>query len=352
MTTIEVRTGSPYSVLLGEHLLTDAGKLIRAVHEASGAAIVTDTHVGPLYGQTLFDSLKSAGFDPAGPFTLAAGEENKQLAAVEEIFRGLAKAKIDRTGLVVALGGGVIGDMAGFAAACWMRGISFVQIPTSLLAMVDASVGGKTGVDIPEGKNLIGAFWQPALVIADVSLLGTLPEEYFTDGLGEVVKSACIKDADLFTLLETDGANADIEQIVGRCVRMKRTVVEADERERGERRLLNFGHTLGHALERYEHFCGISHGRAVSAGMALMTKASERAGLTEPGTCARLCALLEKLELPVSAGVPVKELLPYIRLDKKCAAGAVNLVVLRRIGEAYCVRVPLAELDEFFREPL
>ncbi len=349
MPILSVHTGSPYDIHLGRGLLPLAGAKIRECVGGESALIVTDSHVGPLYAQTLSRSLTEAGFTRVTVFTFPAGEQSKQLTTVAHLYAALAAAEIDRHGLIVALGGGVTGDMAGFAAATWMRGIPFVQIPTSLLAMVDSSIGGKTGVDIPEGKNLVGAFWQPALVLADLSLLETLPREFFTDGLGEVVKSACIRDGALFSLLEADGADADLCETVRRCMEIKRAVVEADERETGERKLLNFGHTLGHALERQLNYTGISHGRAVAAGMAIVTGASERAGLTERGTYERLCALLRALGLPTGCDVPTDVLLEQVRLDKKCIGGEVDLVILKTIGEAACVRLPLSSLPGFFK---
>ena len=253
---------------------------------------------------------------------------------------------------MVALGGGVAGDMAGFAAATYLRGMDFVQIPTSLLAMVDSSVGGKTGVDIPEGKNLVGAFWQPRLVIVDTSTLETLPPAFFTDGVGEIVKYACIRDRELFDLLESGEAltPARLEETVLRCIDCKRGVVERDEREAGERKLLNFGHTLGHALERYYHYEGPTHGCAVAVGMARITAASEARGLTVPGTGERLLRVLKRCGLPADDPANNAALLPGVSMDKKRDGVSIDLVILREIGDACVYRLPLASLAAFLAQ--
>ena len=269
MKRIEVNTGRPYAVLSEPGLLSRTGELCREVNGGSRVLIVSDTHVGPLYGDRAAASLEAAGY-AVSRYLFPAGEASKRLDTVREMYSALAAGSFTRSDLIVALGGGVTGDMAGFAAATYLRGMDFVQIPTSLLAMVDSSVGGKTGVDIPEGKNLVGAFWQPRLVIVDTSTLETLPPAFFTDGVGEIVKYACIRDRELFDLLESGEAltPARLEETVLRCIDCKRGVVERDEREAGERKLLNFGHTLGHALERYYHYEGPTHGCAVAVGMA------------------------------------------------------------------------------------
>lgn len=348
---IPVCTQRSYDILLGQGLLAEAGKWIREVHKGRRALIVSDSHVAPLYAKTVRDSLLAASYETVCLFTFEAGETSKRLETVSHIYKALADNRFDRSDLIVALGGGVTGDMAGFAAATWMRGIPFVQIPTSLLAQVDSSIGGKTGVDIPQGKNLVGAFWQPIRVIADIDTLSTLPQAYVIDGMGEVIKSACIRDSDLFTLLEKeDGFSpALLTEIVRRCMIIKRTVVENDERESGERRLLNFGHTLGHALEKHLHYEGISHGCAVAVGMAAITAASEQAGLTEAGTTARLCRLLEKFRLPQASDVPLSDYVSGICLDKKCVGGEIDLVLLSRIGDAFCKRIKVAELNDFLK---
>ncbi len=349
-TIIRVNTGKPYDILLGQGLLKDAGALIRIVHKkGQRALIVTDSNVGPLYAKTVSDSLVKAGYRVVSVLTFPAGEKHKRLETVSHMYTALAKGQFDRSDIIVALGGGVTGDMAGYAAATWMRGIPFVQIPTSLLAQVDSSIGGKTGVDIKEGKNLVGAFLQPLLVIADIDTLSTLPKEYVTDGMGEVVKSACIRDAELFELLEKDNDFSPelLTEVVRRCMLVKSRVVENDEHESGERKLLNFGHTLAHALEKHLNYEGISHGCAVAVGMAAITAASERRGLTETGTAKRLCALLAKFGLPTIGPAPLSAYLDGVKLDKKCAGGQVDLVLIDRIGSAFCHRINTADIGGF-----
>lgn len=343
--TLTVHTGKPYDILVGRGLLAQAGSLCRAVNGGQRALIVTDTNVQPLYAAAVAASLRQAGYT-AHEFVFPAGEQSKRLDTVRMVYAALAEHQLARADLLVALGGGVTGDMTGFAAATWMRGMDFVQIPTTLLAQVDSSVGGKTGVDIDEGKNLVGAFWQPARVITDIDTLSTLPSEVFADGLAEVIKTAAIKDADLFAALESGEALTPdgLPAAIARCIDIKRGVVERDEREQGERKLLNFGHTLGHALEQYYDYTGLSHGCAVAVGMAVFTKASEVRGLTAPGTAERLITLLEKNGLPVSDPAPLDQLLPAMARDKKRAGSHVDLILLKAIGNAVIHRAAVEDL--------
>lgn len=347
MTKLTVHTEKPYDLFIGEGLFPEAGKLCREVNGGGRALIVSDSNVAPLYADKIAASLNAEGYQ-TGVFIFKAGEESKRLETIARIYGRLAAEGLTRGDLLVALGGGVTGDMTGFAAATWLRGIDFVQMPTSLLAQVDSSVGGKTGVDIAEGKNLVGAFWQPVRVIADTGTLDTLPPAFLTDGLGEVVKYACIRDAELFEQMEKEDvlSRSNREATISRCIDCKRGIVERDERESGERKLLNFGHTLGHALEKYYHYAGLTHGRAVAVGMAAITEASERRGLTAPGTAKRIQALLDKLSLPV-ADVPVRELLPAVAMDKKRSGSGIDLVLLHRIGDAFMYWTPLKDLDDF-----
>lgn len=270
MRRIEVNTGRPYAVLSEPGLLSRTGELCREVNGGSRALIVSDTHVGTLYGDRAAASLEAAGY-AVSRYLFPAGEAGKRLDTVREMYSALAAGSFTRSDLIVALGGGVTGDMAGFAAATYLRGMDFVQIPTSLLAMVDSSVGGKTGVDIPEGKNLVGAFWAAAAGYRGYQHPGDSAPCLFRRRGGEIVKYACIRDRELFDLLESGEAltPARLEETVLRCIDCKRGVVERDEREAGERKLLNFGHTLGHALERYYHYEGPTHGCAVAVGMAV-----------------------------------------------------------------------------------
>ena len=345
--TIEVGLGARgYPIRIGTGLLSDIGKFRAAVAGAlhgTQMLVVSDSHVAPLYAARMQSML-----DAVAPtlrtqvFTLEAGEAHKNLDAVANVLDALARLGATRGACVLALGGGVVGDIAGFAAACWMRGIGFVQIPTTLLAMVDSSVGGKTGVDHAAGKNLIGAFHQPRAVIADLDTLATLPGRELRAGLAEVVKTACIGDADFFGWLEAHVEPLlarDTEALthaIARCCRFKAGVVERDEREAGERALLNFGHTFGHAIETETGYDTLLHGEAVAIGMVLAARLSARLGLGEDADAERLRALLGRFGLPVSLppDLDPDALLTRMQLDKKNRAGALRLILWRGIGRA------------------
>lgn len=350
MQTISVQTGRPYDVLVGQDLLDRAGALSREVNHGRRALIVTDSNVFPLYAGEAARSYEQAGYD-VSTFTFPAGEEHKRLEVIADIYAALAAGGFTRSDLLVALGGGVTGDMTGFAAATWLRGMDFVQLPTTLLAQVDSSVGGKTGVDIPEGKNLVGAFWQPVRVIADMDTLSSLSPEIFADGMAEIIKAACIKDAELFRWLQEENISdpAVLERIITRAINIKRCVVERDETEAGERKLLNFGHTMGHALEKYYNYSTLSHGRAVALGMVVITEAAERQGLTEKGTTARIVELLKKYHLPVADTAPLDDYLPGVALDKKRSGSHIDLALLHTIGDSFVYRLPLSLLGAFLR---
>lgn len=346
MKKVRVNTSAPYDILIERGLIAKTGSFVKNVSNAKKVCVITDSNVGAFYGETVVNSLKEAGFDTA-MFTFEAGEKNKRLDTISAMYSFIADFNMSRKDLVVALGGGVTGDMAGFAAATYMRGINFVQIPTSLLAQVDSSVGGKTGVDIEQGKNLVGAFLQPILVIIDPDTLETLPDKYLSDGMGEVIKYGCIKDKELFETLENNNAYDIIEDIICTCVSIKRDVVERDEKESGERMLLNFGHTLGHSLEKIYNFEGLSHGQAVAIGMVKITAAGERAGLTEQGCAERVKALCEKYNLPTSDKASAQEIARVCQSDKKASGGYVNLVLLNSIGDSFIRPTKLSELESF-----
>ncbi|HVX05505.1 MAG TPA: 3-dehydroquinate synthase [Rhodanobacteraceae bacterium] len=344
MTTLDVGLGARhYPIRIGTGLLDDA-RAWRDAIRGGHTLIVSDGNVAPLYAQRLRDALAQASGAPLDCEVLAlpAGEAHKNLEAVSKVLDALARLGATRDACVLALGGGVVGDIAGFAAACWMRGIDFVQFPTTLLAMVDSSVGGKTGVDHPAGKNLIGAFHQPHAVIADLGTLATLPGRELRAGLAEVVKTACIGDADFFDWLEAHAdalLAADTEILthaIARCCRFKAGVVERDEREAGERALLNFGHTFGHAIETETGYDALLHGEAVAIGMVLAARLSAQLGMGNDAEAERLQALLERLGLPTSVppGLAPDALLAHMRIDKKSRAGALRLILWRGIGHA------------------
>ena len=346
MKTVHVSTGKPYDIFIERGILDCCGKYIKQLSKAQKVVVITDTNVAPHYQWRILNALEKEAFD-VKTYIYRAGEESKTLDTVAEIYKVLADFRMTRKDVIVALGGGVCGDMAGFAAATYLRGIDFVQVPTSLLAQVDSSVGGKTGVDLPQGKNLVGAFHQPLAVLIDPDTLNTLPDDFIADGMGEVIKYGCIKDAAFFESLQDGKAFDRIDEVIETCVSIKRDVVSRDEKEAGERMLLNFGHTLGHAIEKLWGFTGITHGMAVTVGMVLMARAGEKHGITEPGTADKIIALCEKYHLPVSDKATFAQMAEAAKGDKKTAGGSINLVLLNRIGESCILNLPLEELEDF-----
>jgi len=342
ITTIDVALGArSYPVWIGRGLLLDAARW-RARLRGRHVLVVSNTTVAPLYLDRLAQGLD--GLDWSS-FLLDDGEAHKSFSNVARVLDALAQLGATRDACVVALGGGVVGDLAGFAAACWMRGIDFIQVPTTLLAMVDSSVGGKTGVNLPAGKNLVGAFHQPRAVVADIDTLATLPDREYRAGLAEVVKGAAIGDEPFFAWLETHAGalaardDATLIEAIARKVRYKAGVVARDETEQGERALLNFGHTFGHALETAGRYTTLLHGEGVAIGMLLAARLSERLGMSVAADTARLRRLLDALGLPtaVPAGFDPQQLLALMRLDKKNTAGTLRLILWRGIGKAAIV---------------
>ncbi|MBR4869305.1 MAG: 3-dehydroquinate synthase [Oscillospiraceae bacterium] len=350
MNTVTVNASRKYDVLIGAGLLDRCGELIAAVHVPCAAAIITDDTVNALYGDRVEKSLAAAGYRVVR-FVFPHGEENKNLMTFAAAQNFLAENRLSRTDLVVALGGGVVGDLAGFVAATYLRGIRFVQIPTTLLAAVDSSVGGKTAVDLPAGKNLCGCFSQPSLVICDYETLSTLPKETFADGCAEVVKYGVLADADLFSALEEKGVYGEEEAVITHCVSIKRDVVCADEFDNGERQKLNLGHTVGHAIEQNSNFA-VSHGSAVAMGMAIIARAAAKRGLCAGCVPQRVEALLEKLHLPTRTEYDAEELLSAAMRDKKIRGAAIDLVVPRDIGKCELMKIGVEELSAWIREGL
>lgn len=348
---LTVNTSKPYEIIIERGCLDELGARCAALFPAGAkAAVISDSNVFPIYGERALDSLREAGFAPSS-FVFPAGEGSKQLSTVGDMLGFLAQQGLTRSDFLVALGGGVTGDMAGFAAACYLRGVSFVQVPTSLLAQVDSSVGGKTAVDLPQGKNLAGAFHQPSLVLIDPDTLGTLPPLFFSDGMGEVIKYGCIRSRALFeTLRDAADLRPQMESILFSCVDCKREIVEHDEFDTGERMVLNFGHTLGHALEKAHGYTGLTHGAAVGIGMVLIARLGEHMGLTEDGTAEQIASLLEKYGLPVSDSTPLDQIVEATALDKKGLGGDLRIVLLHTIGDSFVHRLPRAEFARLCRE--
>ena len=342
---LTVNTSKRYTIRIDRGALDQLGAYCASLFApGKKAVVITDTHVAPLYLERISTSLRNAGFDVTS-CAFPAGEPSKRLSTIEGIYGHMAQAHITRSDFAVALGGGVTGDMAGFAAASYLRGIPFVQVPTTLLSQVDSSVGGKTGVDLPQGKNLVGAFWQPSFVLIDPDTLNTLSPHFFADGMGEVIKYGCIKSRALFDLLiETEDITSIMEDVIYRCVDIKRDVVERDEFDTGERALLNFGHTFGHALEKLHQYQGLSHGAAVGIGMVMMARLGEKAGFTAPGTADKIAAALEKYHLPVHSDLPLSQIVEATASDKKSTGSSINLVLLKDIGESFVHKVARSDL--------
>ena len=342
---LTVNTSKRYTIRIERGALDQLGAYCASLFApGKKAVVITDTHVAPLYLERVSTSLRNAGFDVTS-CAFPAGEPSKRLSTIEGIYGHMAQAHITRSDFAVALGGGVTGDMAGFAAASYLRGIHFVQVPTTLLSQVDSSVGGKTGVDLPQGKNLVGAFWQPSFVLIDPDTLNTLSPHFFADGMGEVIKYGCIKSRALFDLLiETEDITSIMEDVIYRCVDIKRDVVERDEFDTGERALLNFGHTFGHALEKLHQYQGLSHGAAVGIGMVMMARLGEKAGFTAPGTADKIAAALEKYHLPVHSDLPLSQIVEATASDKKSTGSSINLVLLKDIGESFVHKVARSDL--------
>jgi len=342
MHVLEVGLGErAYPIRIGPGLLADSGHWRPAIH-GHHVLVVSNETVAPLYLERVMAGL---GGLQAEALVLPDGESFKTLEQVTRVFDTLAAMGASRDACIVALGGGVIGDLAGFAAACWMRGIDFMQMPTTLLAMVDSSVGGKTGVNLAAGKNLVGAFHQPCAVIADTGTLDTLPDREFRAGLAEVVKYGALGDADFFAWLEQHAhalntRDADtVAEAIARCCKHKAAIVARDETERGERALLNFGHTFGHALETECGYGTLLHGEAVAIGMCQAAALSTQMDMAAGSDATRLAALLRSLGLPVAApeGLDPEDLLGHMRLDKKNLGGRLRLILWRGIGRAEIV---------------
>lgn len=349
MKIINVKTENSYNVYIGRGILSKAGEYARVISGAVRAVIISDSNVAPIYAERVERALKKNGFETS-LFVFEAGEERKRLSTIEQMYNHFFDNNITRSDIVIALGGGVVGDMAGFAAASYLRGIDFIQIPTSLLAQVDSSVGGKTGVDLPFGKNLVGAFKQPKAVLIDPDTLFTLPKKFFNDGMGEVIKYGCIRSKTLFERLENENAEDFIDDIIYECISIKSNVVENDALDKGERAILNFGHTFGHALEKLFDYSGITHGEAVGLGAYLITDITEKKGITEAGTSKRIYNLLKKYNMTTATEFSVSDILKATRGDKKSSGKGISFIFLKDIGECFIHRIENSDIKEFFKQ--
>lgn len=353
---VSLAGGRGYEILIGRGLLDEAGSRIREVYGGRNIAIITDSNVAPLYAERVEKSLREAGF-AVKIVVFPAGEENKNLATLEKLYDRLLSSNpftMTRSDLVVTLGGGVTGDMGGFAAGTLLRGIPFVQIPTTLLAQVDASVGGKVAVDLKQGKNLAGLFYQPKLVLMDPDTLDTLPERVFLDGMGEVIKHGMIRLPGLFAMLEEhpsrEALRPVMEELLYQNCDCKRQVVMEDEKEAGGRMVLNFGHTLGHAYEKLGQYQTYMHGEAVCCGMAAILHIGEQQGITPKGTAARLEKLLAAFGLPYQAEkVSEAALLETLGYDKKGSGSDITVVFSQGIGSTLLQKMPKAQFADWVR---
>lgn len=350
MKTITVSASRTYDIRIGHGLLAALGEAVRGLGKVEKVFLVSDTQVYPLYGGAAEASLKAAGYSVSS-FVFPAGEESKNGETFLKLLNALAQAGLSRSDLLVALGGGVVGDLAGFAAACYLRGIRFIQIPTTLLAAVDSSVGGKTAIDLPAGKNLAGAFYQPSLVLCDLDALDTLPEDIFRDGCAEVIKYGVLYDPELFSQLEISGLNFDREAVIARCVALKRDVVMEDEKDTGSRMKLNLGHTFGHAVEAHSRFT-LSHGKSVAIGLAIIARASASMGICSEADAARIVSVLKAFGLPVQTQYTAEALLPYLLSDKKRSGGTVNLILPEAIGRCVVSPTPVSQLQSILQAGL
>ena len=346
MRNVKVNVSKEYSVLIGGGLLSRAGEMIMTVCGGEKAVTVTDETVDSLYGHTVEQSLRAAGYTTER-FVFPGGEDSKVLETYISLLQAIAGARLTRSDTVVALGGGVIGDMAGFTAATYLRGVKLAQIPTTLLAMVDSSVGGKTAVNLPSGKNQAGAFYQPDIVICDYETLQTLPADVFYEGCAEMIKHAVILSAELFELLK-EPLPPQMEDIIARNVIIKRDIVVADERDTGIRQILNFGHTIGHGIEKCSDYT-ITHGKAIAAGMAITSRAASRMGLCSEDCHREIVETVKRYQLPYETDIPPEMLLNAAFFDKKRSGQHITLVLPERIGKCVMKSYSMDELETFIR---
>ncbi len=348
MKTIRVEASRRYDVLIGPGLLDECGERLARVIEPCTAALIADSNVAPLYAGRVKESLERAGFRVV-THIFPAGENSKNLSVYGEVLAFLAENRLGRGDLAAALGGGVTGDLVGFAAATYQRGIRYVQLPTTLLAAVDSSVGGKTAVDLPQGKNLVGSFHQPSLVLCDVDTLRTLPEVQIRSGSAEAIKCAVLSSEALFERMENTPVPEMLEDVIAACVEFKRGVVAADEFDIGTRAMLNLGHTVGHAVEK----CGgyaLTHGEAVAVGLAIVARAAAKRGVCDNASAERITGLLEKTGLPVSTDLDAGTLFSAALSDKKRQGDSLKLIVPEKIGRCRIETIPAGDLIEWMHD--
>ncbi len=346
MKKFEISTSHPYDICIGEGIMSESGDLISQVLEPCKIAIITDTNVNGLYSQVFLTSLIEKGFE-VSKIIFPAGEHSKNLTTYGNLLEALADEGISRSDAIAALGGGVVGDISGFAAATYMRGIKYVQIPTTYISSIDASVGGKTGINLLSGKNLAGAFWQPSMVICDPKVFESLPSEQLLEGVSEAIKMGICSDGSLIPKVLKN----DYLYVIERAVSIKKSIVEADELDTGLRQILNFGHTVGHCIEKASSY-SISHGQAVAKGMAAEAKACAAMGFTSEDVYDEIVSILTEAGFDLSIPYSAEELYSYALLDKKISYGKITVTVPDRIGQSHLSKISLLDLKVFFENAI
>lgn len=344
MKTVNIDASKSYQVYIEKGSLKTAGALAKKISKGTKAVVVSDSNVAPLYADAVLQSLRNEGFD-AELFEIPAGEASKNPENLVEGANFLIDKGLTRSDIVVALGGGVITDLGGLLAAMYQRGISLLQIPTSLLAMVDSSVGGKTAVNLKSGKNMFGVFYQPSAVLCDPDVLSTLPAEEFSNGMAEVIKYAVLRGGKVAELLEKEEITLCLEELIEECVKIKRDYVTRDEFDRGDRQFLNLGHTVGHAIERGSNF-SVAHGSAVAAGMCIMARACEKLGVSSRETTEWIEKMCEKYSLPTDSDISSEELYNDSMADKKREGKSLSFVMIKAVGECYLNKTNAAFMKE------
>lgn len=328
---------SNYDIVIQKGIINTLAHEIKSLFKGKKIFIITDKNVDKFYGNLVLNNLINSGYD-VKKMVLKPGEETKNFSTLPLVYDELLNFKFTRSDLIITLGGGVIGDLGGFVASTYLRGVAFVQCPTTLLAQVDSSVGGKVGVDLDKGKNLVGSFYHPKKVVIDPEVLNTLSDRVFNDGMAEVIKYGCIRDKEFFGNLINYSNKKEvmhnIEYIIHNCCKIKKEIVEKDEKDMGQRMLLNFGHTIGHAIEQYFNYTKYTHGEAVAIGMYEITKLSEELGITKIGTKEIIKDILIKYNLPYELTIDINELIETMKLDKKNLENNINLIFLKEIGES------------------
>jgi 3-dehydroquinate synthase len=348
MIRINVNASSEYEVIIGKGILNNLGEEVKKITGNNKIMLVSDTKVSKLYLDKVLETLKSSGLFP-NEFIIMQGEKHKNLITYEKVLNALASYEMTRQDVVIALGGGVVGDIVGFAASTYMRGIRVIQMPTTLLAAIDSSIGGKTGVNLKSGKNLVGAFYQPSLVFCDIEFFKTLPKKEWQNGLGEGIKYGVLCGGELINILQSGLNESNIEKFVELCVKAKQSIVELDEKESGNRRLLNLGHTFGHAVEKLSNY-SIPHGAAVVKGLALeITSASHKGQLSEKSAL-KILDIINKYKFDISIPFSKEEIMEAVKMDKKMDNGYINYINIREIGSCKVQKFSLERLGEYIDE--